>query len=144
MKTTTTTDHESFAAAEAAAYQMENTFKPDSAAAAVHRHLLSKGVAGDRQILADFMSKHGSQVHEFPQSIMTAEVKQLAGVKPHMALSAIYGGRIPTFNLAVAMALDEMDGTPGKWVGGVYEEYRWDPDFDFDDLFDNDEEEVAE
>ena len=112
-----------------------------SPALALRRHWLGQSLPGDRAILADCLKAIGSNPRPLDARIADSEVCQLAGVRanaPILAIEALHGGRLPTANMAMAMALDAIDGTPGKWVGGVDEEDRWKQQED------NDEGEVAE
>jgi hypothetical protein len=95
---------------------------------ALRRHWLGQSLPNDRATLAACLTAIGSHRHPLDGRIADSEVCLLAGVQPNapiLAIEALHGGRLPTANMAIAMALDAIDGTPGQWVSGVDEECRW-------------------
>jgi hypothetical protein len=95
---------------------------------ALRRHWLGQSLPEDRTTLVDCLTAIGSHPHNLSSQIADPEVCALAGVRAKdqvLAIEALHGGRYPTANMAFAMALDVIDGTPGQWVSGVDEECRW-------------------
>ena len=121
---------------------MTTTLNPGSPMAALRRHLLSQGNAADRKILADFIEQYVSECRSTALDLhwVDAEVRALTDCPPRctvrLVIESLYGGKTPYFCMASALALDEIDGTPGKWVSTIDPEYRWegsDEDEDGDD-----------
>lgn len=110
---------------------------------ALRRHLLGQRLQEDRQILIDchqaINERAGRPVELRPQ-LFDSEVRSHHGI--HLRCSAaqvldcLYGqGQRPTANMAIALALDEIDSTPGRWVAEVDEGDRWEiPEADEDEL----------
>lgn len=101
---------------------------PTSPLLALRRHWLGQSLPEDRTTLVNCLTAIGSHPHPLDLRGVDPEVCALAGVRanaPALAIEALHGGRRPTANMAIAMALDAIDGTPGQWVAGVDEEIRW-------------------
>ncbi len=98
-------------------------------ALALRRHWLGQSLPDDRTILAACLTAIGSRPHPLDTRIADSEVRLLTGVSrkanASCVIEALYGGRYPTANTAIALALDAIDGTPGQWVSGIDEESRW-------------------
>ena len=109
---------------------------------ALRRHLLGQRLQEDRQILIDChqaINERAGRPIELRPELFDAEVRRHLGLNPRAGhsrvLEALYGGRQPTANMAIALALDEIDSTPGRWVAEVDEEDRWEiPEADEDEL----------
>jgi hypothetical protein len=112
-----------------------------SASDALRRHLLGQGLPDDRQTLIDchqaINERPGISV-QFPSLAINAEVRRHLGLPPRASaacvLEALYGARQPTANMAIALALDAIDSSPGKWVADVDEDDRWAQQEEEDDL----------
>ena len=97
---------------------------------ALRRHWLKQTLPDDRQTLIDCFQQIKGGPHPLPLTHVDEEVKALFPDLPKGAcnfvfIEALYGGRLPTATMAIALALDEIDGTPDKWVAEVFEEHRW-------------------
>lgn len=107
-------------------------FPADSPAMALYRHWLGMSDTEDRWKLIEIVNLPPGCFGQvpIPGALVDFAVRQLAGVAPgasaHSALAAMYGGKVPTFKMAAALALGAMDETPGRWVAIVPEEDRWD------------------
>ena len=105
---------------------------------ALRRHWLGQSLPEDRATMTACFEAISSDppVHLDPR-IADPEVYQLAGVGPRacaaLAIKAFHGGRYPTAQMALAMALDAIDGTSDQWVSNVDEESRWVVDDDQED-----------
>ena len=114
-----------------------------SASDALRRHLLGQGLQEDRQTLIDchraINERPGGPV-ELRSGLFDGEVRSHHGIHPRCStgqvLDCLYGiGQRPTANMAIALALDEIDATPGRWVAEVDEGDRWEiPEDDEDEL----------
>ncbi len=112
------------------------SFPATSPALALRRHWLGQSLPDDRATLAACLKAIGSHPHPLDMRLADPEVCALAGVRanaPVHAIEALHGGRLPTANMAIAMALDAINGTPGQWVSGVDEESRWEQQQDDED-----------
>jgi len=103
-----------------------------AASDALRRHLLGQRLQEDRQTLIDCHRRLGEwQGYPVPlqSDLFDADVRQRLGLNPRCTLAsvldALYGERCPTASMAIALALDEIDGTPGMWVAEVEEADRW-------------------
>lgn len=99
---------------------------------ALRRHLLGQRLQEDRQALIDAhraLNERPGRPADLRPDLFDAEVRSHLGLSPCCAflavLDALYGGRTPTANMALALALDEIDATPGRWVAEVDEDDRW-------------------
>jgi len=113
-----------------------------AASDALRRHLLGQALQSDRQTLIDShkaINERPGRPVELRSDLFDAEVR--AHLAHHrcsvaMVLDCLYGkGQRPTMNMAIALALDTIDATPGKWVAEVDEGDRWEiPEDDEDEL----------
>ena len=98
---------------------------------ALKRHWLHQTLLpDDRQSLIDCFQQIKGEDQPLPMTVVDEELKALFPFIPKGAcnvvfIEALYGGRLPSGAMAFALALDEIDGTPGKWVAEVCEENRW-------------------
>lgn len=111
-----------------------------AASDALRRHFLGQSLPDDRQTLIACHQAINERpgLFEFPSSAINAEVRLHLGLSPRASvcrvLEALYGDRQPTANMAIALALDAIDSTPGRWVAEVDEDDRWvRPDEDEDE-----------
>ena len=105
---------------------------------ALRRHWLGQSLPEDRATMAAcFEAISSNPPADLDARIADPEVYQLAGVRPRaravLAIKALHGGRYPTAQMALAMALDAIDGTSDQWVSNVDEESRWVADIDQED-----------
>lgn len=106
---------------------------------ALRRHWLGQSLPEDRTTMAACFEAISSNppVDLDARIALDPEVYQLAGVRPRasavLAIEALHGGRYPTAQMALAMALDAIDGTSDQWVSNVDEESRWVVDDDQED-----------
>lgn len=106
---------------------------------AVRRHWLKQTLPEDRQTLIDCFQQIKGWPHSLPPTCVDEEVRAFF---PDLSksccavavLEALYGGRVPTATMAIALALDEIDETPGTWVAEVLEEDRWERQEDSKEL----------
>lgn len=98
---------------------------------ALRRHWLKQTLLpDDRQSLIDCFQEIKRFPSDLPMTVVDEELRALfpqisKGACATCVVEAIYGGRLPSGAMAFALALDEIDGTPGKWVAEVCEEDRW-------------------
>lgn len=96
---------------------------------ALRRHWLKQTLPDDRQTLIDCFQQIKGGPHPLPLTHVDEDVQALfPGLAKNArasVINALYGGRFPTATMAIALALDEIDGTPDKWVAEVSEEDRW-------------------
>ena len=113
---------------------------------ALRRHWLGQSLPEDRATMAAcFEAISSNPPVDLDARIADPEVYQLAGVRPRaravLAIEALHGGRYPTAQMALAMALDAIDGTSDQWVSNVDEESRWEHEEDDDQEQQDDDQE---
>ena len=114
---------------------------------ALRRHWLGQSLPEDRATMAACFEALGWEPRHLDSRIADPEIYQQAGISTRacasLVIEALHGGRYPTAQMALAMALDDIDGTSDQSVSNVDEESRWEHEED-DDQEDDEEDDDQE